>query len=148
MTVTDLRPSTSYAPLDMERCLTRINELLVLRTGSATWWDSLGRSLDDLSAALERHVEETGGRDGLHRQILEQEPRLAFEVRGLERDHADLAADVRELRALVAESPGRAGGVPATLAATTEVVARIRGHQRRLSTVLHEAYQRDLGDAG
>ncbi|MFN8167653.1 MAG: hypothetical protein U0S36_02590, partial [Candidatus Nanopelagicales bacterium] len=151
MTVAELRPAAPtdaapYSPLDLERCLTRINEQLVLRTGSDAWWSSLGRSLDELATALRRHAEETGGSDGLHGQILEHEPRLAFEVRGLERDHVDLAADVRELQALVAASPGQPGAVPRTLAATTEVVARIRGHQRRLGTVLHEAYQRDLGD--
>ena len=151
MSIADVRPTISSfqrAPLSLERSLSRINELLVRRGHADAWWSALLRAVDELAAAVEVNRAESVGREGLHSQILDLQPRLAFDVRGLERDHVELAADIAELRSIVATSSEHPGGMPATLAATTEVVARIRGHQRRLSTVLHEAYQRDLGESG
>ena len=125
--------------------LVRLNEVLVVREDSQIWWGAVARTVDDLALALAEHRAVAEGSRGLHDEILEEQPRLTHEVRALERDHAELAEEVAELRALVDESAGTRGGVALVLAASTEVVARIRGHERRLATVLHEAYQRDLG---
>ena len=144
------RPSfgTTYAPLSLERSLARIDELLVRRASTPSWWVSLTGTLDDLSRALDEHRAAAAGRDGLHGQILAEHPRFAFDVGRLEKDHVELANDITELKGLVSVSSSHQGGLPLVLAGTTEVVARIRGHQRRLATVLHEAFQRDLGEGG
>jgi hypothetical protein len=153
MTVAEIRPtptvrSTDYTPLTLERSLGRVNELLVVRSNTDGWWTALRRAIDDVAGALELHRAQGSGPDGLHSAILVQHPRLAFDIRGLERDHDELATDVAELQEIVAGAQRLPGGMAHALAATTEVVARIRGYQRRLSTVLHEAYQRDLGESG
>jgi hypothetical protein len=136
---------SSYTPLAVERVLVRLNELLLRRDGSDRWWSSLARTVDDLSVALAEHRAVAEGFHGLHDEILEEQPRLAHDVRALERDHVELADEVSELRTLISESAGGRGRISLVLAAGTEVLARIRGHERRLRTVLHEAYQRDLG---
>ena len=135
----------AYAPVSLERTLARIDELLVRRSSDPAWFSSLARTLDALGASLAEHREAAEGHGGWHSQILEEHPRLSFEVRSLQKDHVELAAEIAELRKLVTTSATTPGRLPVVLAATTEVVARIRGHQRRLGTVLHEAYQRDLG---
>jgi hypothetical protein len=153
MTVAETRPTLSYAadgrsPVSLERSLARVDELLVGRANTGLWWSALSRAVDDVGRAFAAHRAQGAGPDGLHVQILEQEPRLAFDVRGLERDHEEVAQDIAELRELLVGCPHQPSGMAQALAATTEVVARIRGYQRRLSTVLHEVYLRDLGASG
>lgn len=131
--------------LSEERVLTRINDLLVTRADTGAWWASIARSVDNLIDVMQEHRTASEGLDGLHGQILEEHPRLAFQVRSIEKDHAELVDDVTQLRSLIAVSIGRPGGVSAVLASATEVVARIRGHQRRARTLVSEAYLRDLG---
>jgi hypothetical protein len=137
----------THDPLTEERALTRVNDLLVLRDDTGTWWAAIARSVDDLIDAMWAHRALAEGGDGL-RGILEEHPRLAFQVKSLERDHAELGDELGQLRSLIGASMGRPGGVAAVLAAATEVVARIRGHQRRARNLVVEAYQRDLGSAG
>lgn len=137
--------ATGHDPLSEERALTRINDLLVLRADTGSWWTAIARSVDDLIDVMWEHRAAEEGRDGLYGDILEEHPRLAFQIRSIEKDHAELADDLAHLRSLIGVSIGRPGGVAAVLAAATEVVARIRGHQRRTRTLVTEAYQRDLG---
>jgi hypothetical protein len=153
MTVAETRPApliapTGHSPASLERSISRVDELLVGRANTDVWWASLVRAVDDVGAAFAFHRAQSAGPDGLHVQILEQEPRLAFDVRGLERDHEEVAQDIAELRELLMGCPHEPSGMAQALAATTEVVARIRGYQRRLSSVLHEVYLRDLGASG
>lgn len=131
--------------LSEERVLTRINDLLVTRADTGWWWTAIARSVDDLIDLMWEHRAASEGLGGLHGDILDEHPRLAFQVRSIEKDHVELVDDVTQLRALIAVSTARPGGVSAVLAAATEVVARIRGHQRRVRTLVSEAYLRDLG---
>lgn len=130
------------AARSLELRLSRTHELLVRRTGSPEWWSMLARNVEDLARAVDAHAE---GCEVFHRQLLADDPRLAFQVRSLERDHVELAADLCELSATVAASATQTSGMPIALAATTEAVARIRGHERRAGQLLHEAVRRDLG---
>ncbi len=129
----------------LELRLSRTHELLVRRTGSPEWWSMLARNVEDLARAVEAHAE---GCEVFHRQLLGDEPRLAFHARSLERDHVELTAELSELKAIVASSATQPSGLPIALAATTEAVARIRGHERRAGQLLHEAVRRDLGGGG
>ena len=131
--------------LSEERVLTRINDLLVTRADTGAWWAAIARSVEDLIDVMWEHRTASEGLGGLHGEILEEHPRLAFQVRSIEKDHAELVDEVTQLRSLIAVSIGRPGGVSAVLASATEVVARIRGHQRRARTLVSEAYLRDLG---
>ncbi|MDA8435277.1 MAG: hypothetical protein M0Z98_04770 [Actinomycetales bacterium] len=132
-----------HDPLSEERALTRVNDLLVLRADCGSWWSAIARSVDDLIDVMWEH--RADGHGGLHRDLLEEHPRLAFQIRSLEKDHTELTEELAQLRALIGASIGRPGGVAEVLAAATEMVARIRGHQRRARTLVVEAYQRDLG---
>lgn len=148
MSIADLHdePSrTATSPMPLERSLARTNELLVGRTNTPEWWTALARNIDDVAGCVESHAVAC---ESVHRQLLPEHPRLAFRVRALERDHVELIAEAAELRAVVAAATDQAAGLPIVLAATTELVARLRGHDRRAGNLLHEALRQDLGESG
>ena len=131
--------------LSTDQALTYVNGLLVHPADSGAWWTTLARGLNNLTDAMWEEGYLAGGPAGLHQEIMDEQPRLAFQVRRLEREYVDLIDELVELRLLVSTCMGRAGGVAVVLAATTDLVGRIRAHERRSCTLVHEAYQRDLG---
>ncbi len=146
----DTLPShAQWAPglrtLSTEQALTRVDDLLVHPADSGAWWTTLARGVNNLTDAMWEERALAGGAAGLHQEIVDEQPRLAFQATRLEREHIGLIDELAKLRLLVSACMGRAGGVAIVLAATADVVGRIRGHGRRSSTLVHEAYQRDLG---
>ena len=145
------RPSSASSAAQRlfdDELLHRIEELLALPADTAAWWTALAHRIDQLDAGFWNHRAAMEGPRGLFQDVLRDEPRLAFQVKVLERDLGDIATDIAQLRLLVSASMGTEGGVPRALAGATEATALIRAHHRRIRALIHEAYTIDLGYGG
>jgi hypothetical protein len=103
-------------------------------------WDvDVDAALDELRAALARHVAFTQGPDGLFAEMREQAPRLLHRVERLEADHAELGAQVDRCQADLAvlndESAARS---------VDSLVDSFERHQHRGVELVYDAYNVDI----
>ena len=141
----DVDPFSRIDPPLVGVRLARLEAVIARPAGSGAWWSAFQHHLDELVDALHRESHQIEGPDGLHQDILEEQPRLSFQVRRLEEERAQLIRELALLRMLVSACRVREGGIAVALTATTDVVARLRGHRDRDDAVLHETYRCDLG---
>ncbi len=134
-----VRPTISTADLD------RIELHLAEPEPGALWWVELVAYLDGLDDALAMHRADVEGPGGLHAQVLTDAPRVAPAVARLEIEHDRLADQIREARLRVGAISGDPDGVGEAVAATRELVQRLRRHQSDADDVVHEAYRVDIG---
>jgi hypothetical protein len=125
--------------------LERTRALLQVTRPSASWWVELVGRLDHIGDRIWEHRATVEGTHGLHRQIVDEAPRLAPHVSRLERDHDDIETRLAEVRTLVARSSGDPRRAPVAITAVADLLDRLERHQRRAREVLHQAYQVDLG---
>lgn len=123
----------------------RIGQLLTESTDTAVWRVALARGVDDLGAALWEHRAALEGQSGLLREIEGDAPRLVFAARLTHRELEELATTLAQVRQTISFSMGRPGGVSAVVAATASWLASARRHQERVATLVHDAYELDLG---
>ncbi len=139
-------PEASYLPLPSPRVTSSsIDDLLRVDHPTGLWWADLAESLDLLADRLWLHCAESDGPDGLHRQILAEQPRLAPEVRRLEREHAELATELRATRILLGRAAGDTGQADLVKTAVRHLLARMHAHEGRSRDALYEALFVDIG---
>jgi hypothetical protein len=139
MSVAPTLPTRRTESISLERCLSRMDELLVGRANTPEWWTSLERAVDEMGRAFDELMSRGASLDSMDVASMTADPQLAFGARRLDRDHEEVAQDISELRQVVAGCSREPSGLALALTSTTEVVARIRGYQRRLSAMLHQA---------
>ncbi|MBI1376284.1 MAG: hypothetical protein GC157_02195 [Frankiales bacterium] len=141
-------PDRLVGSLAEERELTRLEELLVDRSGSGMWWSAMARRVEATIDAIWADRAAPEGTMALHEEIKAEQPRLAPVLARLEADRLALVDEFTALRMLVSQSVGESGGVARVIAATTEVIALFRSYQRRARAVVYDAYCVDLGVGG
>ncbi len=110
--------------------------------GSGTRWRRrVGRTLERVARALEQHVAESEGGDGILREIVEEAPRLWREVDGLEREHAELSVECARLLERV---PSAASAL-SIRHDIHELVVRFDRHRHRGADLVYEAFGVDIG---
>ena len=87
-----------------------------------------------LSTAIAEHLASTEGESGLYAEIIAADPRLAYAVESLIREHADLRHAMR--RDLSRELSD---------AQLADLARRLDRHCQRGNDLVHEAYVVDLG---
>jgi hypothetical protein len=146
MTLAPTLPTRRSESISLERCLSRMDELLVGRTNTPEWWTSLERAVDEMGRAFDDPTTRGASLERMDVASVTADPHLAFGARRLDRDHDEVAHDIAELRQVVVGCPREPSGLALALTSTTEVVARIRGYQRRLSAMLHQVQALDLAE--
>ena len=105
--------------------------------------DRLGPALERLQQVFAVHVEVTERPNGLYQEILDNAPRLANRVTRFRREHAELAAAIRRVRAEAAAAD------PAALQAlrdhSVRLLADLVRHRKRGLDLVYEAYQVEIG---
>ena len=103
------------------------------------WRETVGSSLDRLTASFTHHVTATEGPDGLFEQVRRRAPRLDGRCRRLERDHQAiveaLSAAVSSLDADISETRER----------VLALLASLVRHRQLGADLVYEAYDVDLG---
>jgi Ala-tRNA(Pro) deacylase len=105
------------------------------------WCHRVDRSLLRVAAALDEHISETEGPDGVLREIVEQAPRLWREVDALEVDHTTLAESCREIQ----ENLSRRASPQATRRRALKLIERFEHHRHRGADLAYEAFGVDIG---
>ena len=111
------------------------------------WRSVMVDRLDQLAEALDHHVAETEGADGLFARVLTDAPRLRNEVRRLTREHDDLLATINATRneALgdgLSENPHR---VKALHASVHDLITLLDRHCHRSCRLLQDSVAVDIG---
>ena len=105
------------------------------------WRNRVLRALDNLNEALEEHVVETEGTEGLLREIVDQAPRLWRDVDGLRAQHLELSDGCVAVRQSL---NGEASALLVRQRAH-ELIARFEEHRHRGSDLVYEAFDVDIG---
>jgi len=112
------------------------------------WLSEVDVSLAELRQALDDHIGEVEGPDGLLVGIMFSTPRLAPEVEILRREHRELVIAVvraEEISRAVATDPSH-DAIRLRRAVTT-LLGRLTLHRQRGSDLVFEAYNVDIGAA-
>ena len=117
--------------------LGRLEALLVNRSSDTSWWDAVERQVDRVTTCFLPHLAEVGRATHPREPLDADERRAAQELARIEEEHSSLLDELAELRSLVANSARSQGSVSRALAASTEVIALLRGHNRRHRTMGH-----------
>jgi hypothetical protein len=111
------------------------------------WLRRVQQALDHLRDEFHEHVETTESPEGVHAQMLHDQPRLAARIRRLSDEHVIISDRVDAVTALAAgDDPADVGErISRIRDAATEVVAMITRHRQRSADVVYEAYNTDIG---
>lgn len=109
--------------------------------GEPNWHSQLEVRLLGLRLALDQHVDEVEGPDGLLAELLGEAPRLANQIRRIEGEHPDLSRQIDASIELVA---GEADA-PAVRATVMETLAALSRHRQQGADLVYEAYKVDIG---
>jgi hemerythrin-like domain-containing protein len=107
------------------------------------WAQRVHVALVELSADLREHVHVTEGPQGLYRDVLSHDPRLAGPIQRLTREHVAIREALDDL--LECCEPPVAGDVDRIRDGATALVSQLLRHRQRGSDLMYEAYQVDLG---
>ncbi|HLF42556.1 MAG TPA: hypothetical protein VJA46_03390 [Acidimicrobiia bacterium] len=130
------------AMIDSEKAVAR-------PSGRQGWLGEVEACLAELRQALDEHIEEVEGPDGLLAEIMESTPRLASEVEILRQEHRQLVTALiraQEISRAVEIDPAHD---PLRLRrAVTRLLGRLTLHRQRGSDLVFEAFNVDIGVAG
>jgi hypothetical protein len=142
----------------LARAMTRRSRLRHAMSGSeqavagpSSWKGWLGEvhtSLVELRQALDEHILEVEGPDGLFAEIMLSTPRLASEVEALRSEHRELVSAVvraQETAREVVTDPTH--DTLHLRRAVTTLLGRLALHRQRGSDLVFEAYHVDIGAA-
>lgn len=105
--------------------------------------------LPEVQQALTEHSRLAASPRGLHDAVVEADPRLKHTADALLDEHRELSARVAALRGQmvsVATAAGRSAQDAAQVRrAAEDLVRRLNRHMERGSTLLYEAFERDIG---
>jgi hypothetical protein len=117
-----------------------VERALAVPAAEPDWLAAVAVRLTALRLAFAEHMSLTEGSDGLYAELLEHAPRLAYQVRGLAREHAVLALDIE---AICARLPD---GLPDELRRWAgDLLRDLSGHRQRGADLVYEAYATDIG---
>lgn len=105
------------------------------------WRERVARALDRVARSLEKHVEETEGRGGILREIVDQAPRLWREIDALEREHEELTDACARLE----ERLERGASALAIRRKVLDLLGRFDHHRHRGADLVYEAFGVDIG---
>ena len=113
------------------------------------WLSEVNASLAELRLALDEHIAEVEGPDGLLAEIIQSTPRLASEVEILRREHRQLVTAVARAQEISRAVETDPSPDPLRLRrAVTTLLGRLTLHRQRGSDLVFEAYNVDIGAAG
>lgn len=136
MTIATARPHHMLAVGDTaavpdEVALAGLTELLVLRDHDVHWWEALARRTDVLALAMAAHDTDPTGRCIASRSGAAVGTAADARGRRLQAEHSEIARELADLRALLVSARAEPHGASLVLAEATEIIALVRGHNRR-----------------
>ena len=112
-------------------------------SASEGWLGRVYESLDDLLEALQAHIDEVEGPDGLLAQIIDEEPRLSAETDEFRREHVELLEACERTRKAILGARLVADGARVRRTVTS-LLGRLTAHRQRGSDLVYDAYNVDI----
>jgi hypothetical protein len=126
--------------LALGEAMTRAEQALAAPSGSPTWRDDVTAALSGVRDALDDHVSEVEGEEGLLAELRQLSPRLSSAITHLEQEHPGLCDDVEAALQAAPSAP-----VPEVRAAVLDLLHAISRHRQRGADLVYEAYNVDIG---
>jgi hypothetical protein len=114
-------------------------------SASEGWLSRVYESLSDLVKALQAHIDEVEGPDGLLAQIIDEAPRLSAETDEFRREHVELLEACERTRKAILGARLVADGASETVRRhVTPLLGRLTAHRQRGSDLVYDAYNVDI----
>ena len=109
-----------------------------------SWRDYVVRELEGLRIALDQHVEEVEGEDGLFAELSELSPRLIHKIHSVRDEHPALCEGVaRAVELAKSDAPAEA-----VRQEVVEVLFQIVRHRQHGADLVFDGYNVDIGGGG
>ncbi len=109
--------------------------------GGPNWRSNLQTELESLRIALEQHVKEVEGAEGLLAQLRDDAPRLINKIDRVRDEHPELTQQVADA---IASAKGSSGGEDLRSQVLAVLVSIVR-HRQRGADLVYEGYNVDIG---
>lgn len=119
-------------------------------SGTADWWTELAAAMGGLRRALDDHIDEVEGHDGLLAELVSKAPRLASSKQQMEEEHVELVADLDGLgeRIRLGAAQPEAVNVAETREHVMVLLGALARHRQAGADMVYEAYTVDIGGVG
>jgi hypothetical protein len=124
----------------LAEAMSRAEQALAVPSGSPTWRDEVAAALAEVRSALDEHVSEVEGEEGLLAELRQMAPRLSSQSTHLEQEHPQLCDAADAAVRTVADAP-----VAEVRAAVLDLLLAIARHRQRGADLVYEAYNVDIG---
>lgn len=111
------------------------------------WKESVAAAIGQIDRALDAHIVEVEGDDGLYREIMARTPRLAHQIEVLQREHVALRSDLDTVRTLMAGPSGQEQ-IDEVREHAVRLLADISRHRHRGSDLIYDSYDFEIGGEG
>ncbi|MDH3623007.1 MAG: hypothetical protein OEQ49_03970 [Myxococcales bacterium] len=109
--------------------------------GGPNWRSNLQTELESLRIALEQHVKEVEGAEGLLAQLRDDAPRLINKIDRVRDEHPELTQQVADA---IASAKGSSGAEDLRSQVLAVLVSIVR-HRQRGADLVYEGYHVDIG---
>jgi hypothetical protein len=129
---------------DLAEAMTALEEVIAGPASVDGWLDRTEESLGDLRRALDAHIEEVEGPDGLLAEIVTVDPRLAPYAEDLRKDHIDLLGAWVRAEATVRAARNDAATPSMIRRRVTTLLGRLTLHRQAGADLVYEAHSVDI----
>jgi hypothetical protein len=131
---------------DLREAMAALESAVAGPSFSEGWLDGVEHSLDELRKALEAHIEEVEGPDGLLTETIQSAPRLAAEAETLRKHHGVLLKSLGQVQTLAMSTENDPTHDPDPLRrGVVSLLGRLTLHRQRGADLVFEAYNVDIG---
>lgn len=127
--------------IKLKTAVSNVERAAASASARPSWREDLLRELYILRVALDQHVEEVEGADGLLAEIRQTAPRLGYKIDRVRDEHPDLCRQTAETIDLCEQT----ADVDAIRAAVLDVLFALVRHRQRGADLVYEGYNVDIG---
>lgn len=113
-------------------------------TGTVGWLEQVSKSIEEISHALDRHVDLVEGEEGLLAEITDMSPHLQPVIDQMRADHKDLQGRVDSAKLAVKQARSGANGFAELRREIRELVSALADHRERGADLVYDAYNIDI----
>lgn len=137
----DALTAAAHRRIELKIAVSQVESAAAAASASPNWRDDLLRELDDLRIALDQHVDEVEGHDGLLIELTTIAPRLVNKINRVRDEHPGLRRDLVNTidRVKASEDTDEMRG------AVLETLASIARHRQAGADLVYEGYSVDIG---
>jgi hypothetical protein len=132
---------------DLAEAMTALEKAIAGPASVAGWLDRVEASLGNLRGALDAHIKEVEGPQGLLEEIVAVDPRLAPYVEDLRKDHIDLLGAWVRAEATVRAVRGGFALPSKIRRRVTTLLGRLTLHRQAGADLVYEAHSVDIAAA-